>query len=324
MLLRRAAAALILASALLPTSAHAQVDPKKGSARELTVEGYALLDKKDYAAAVDRFERAEALFHAPTILLGLARAYVGLGKLASAHEMYNRVAHETVAPDASEAFVNAVNDAKRELAALAPRVPGLLITIKGPSDPKVTVDGVDVPRAALGVKWPVDPGQHVVKVTAAGFLPREASVTAAEGKASPVNLALEVDPNDRPPSAEVPFWSGRRIAGAAVGGVGIAGAIVGAITCGLTLAKASSAKSHCKVSGETTACDPTGLSLRSDARTLANVSNVALVAGGAALAAGVIVFATAPSTSKPASGLWIHAGPTVGAAGYGFSIEGAW
>jgi hypothetical protein len=330
MLFRRTLAALVLASTLMPITALAQSDAKRGTARELTIEGYALLEKKDFAAAAERFERAEVLFHAPTILLGLARAYVGLGKLMSAQEAYSRVAHETVPPNASEAFVNAVSDAQRELAALAPRVPGLVVIVKGPSEPKVTIDGADVPRAALGVKWPVNPGKHTVKVTAPGFFPREANVTIAEGKTEPVSIELQVDPSYEPPrdggAASPPFWSGRRIAGAALGGVGIAGAIAGAVAGGLTLAKASSAKAHCQEAGSAMACDPTGLSVRADARTLANVANVALAVGGASVVAGVVLFATAPkgAATKATGGLSIHVVPTVGTTGGWLSIEGAW
>src|SRR6201999_2886024 len=117
-----------------------------------TLDGYDALEKKDWAAAADRFTRADALCHAPTVTLGLARAQVGLGKLVNAQEIYSRVVHEPIPANASAAFSRAVDDARRELDALGPRVPSVLINVKGVDAPKVTLDGVDVPNAALGVK----------------------------------------------------------------------------------------------------------------------------------------------------------------------------
>ncbi|MFT3767791.1 MAG: hypothetical protein QM820_20235 [Minicystis sp.] len=199
---RRFLAAICLASALAPAAAFAQVsDADKATARDLTIEGYAALDKKDFTTAADRFKRADSLFHAPTISLGLARAYVGLGKLLAAQEAYSRLAHETVPANAPAAFTNAVADAQRELAALQPRVPGVIINVKGPAEPKVTLDGGDVPNAALGVKRPVDPGKHVVKVMAPGFTAAEASFTAAEGKVETVTVELEAGPRRRDAAA---------------------------------------------------------------------------------------------------------------------------
>ena len=53
---------------------------------------------KDYERAAELFQQAEGLMHAPTLLLGLARAQAGLGKLVSAHETYIRVTREPL-PD---------------------------------------------------------------------------------------------------------------------------------------------------------------------------------------------------------------------------------
>src|SRR5262249_50101448 len=50
----------------------------RATARVLADEAGDALDKKNYEIAADRFGRADALVHAPTLLLGLARAQVGL------------------------------------------------------------------------------------------------------------------------------------------------------------------------------------------------------------------------------------------------------
>jgi hypothetical protein len=48
----------------------------RATARSLAGEGFQALQSKDYAAAADRFGRADALVHAPTLTLDWARALV--------------------------------------------------------------------------------------------------------------------------------------------------------------------------------------------------------------------------------------------------------
>src|SRR5579883_2443273 len=50
--------------------------------------------------------RAEALVHAPTHLLYIARTEAKLGQLVEASETYARIQHEALAPDAPKAFVD--------------------------------------------------------------------------------------------------------------------------------------------------------------------------------------------------------------------------
>jgi hypothetical protein len=209
-------ATLLLSSALAPTVALAQTsDADKATARDLAVEGYKALQSKDYAAAADRFTHADALYHAPTVLLGLARAHVGLGKLVSAQELYSRVAHEPLPPNASTASKKAVLDAQKELDSLALRLPSVVINVKGHDAPRVTLDGIELRAAALGLKRPVDPGQHVITASATGFVPSEVTMSFTEGKSETVTLELKrpqaepprgvaVAPAPKPPVAKPP------------------------------------------------------------------------------------------------------------------------
>ncbi len=206
-------ATLLLSSALTPTVALAQSsDADKATARDLAVEGYKALQANDYAAAADRFTHADALYHAPTVTIGLARAHVGLGKLVSAQELYSRIVQETLPPNASTAIRKAVRDAQKELDALARRIPSVVITVKGNDAPRVTLDGIEVRAAALGLKRPVDPGQHVITASAPGFVTSEVTMSFAEGKSESVTLELKprqaaprpvvaVAPAAKPPAA---------------------------------------------------------------------------------------------------------------------------
>src|ERR1700734_4174124 len=100
--------AAVLAFTLVQRPAAADVSGvDRATARALTLEGYEALDRKDFATAADRFRRADALFHVPTVALGLAHAEVGLGKLVSALATYSRTVREGVPPGAPPAFAKA-------------------------------------------------------------------------------------------------------------------------------------------------------------------------------------------------------------------------
>ena len=82
----------------------------------------------------------------------------------------------------------------------------------------------------------------------------------------------------------------------------MAGLAVGGIFGGLALANASDAREHCVAR-----CDSKGLDDRQDARSMADVSTVGLIAGGVLLAGGVVLWLVAPqrrvSTGKATSGI---------------------
>jgi hypothetical protein len=333
--LRRSLAALVLASVLVPTAAYAEIsDADKGTARELTIQGGDALKARDYTTAADRFSRAERLFEAgnspvpPTIRVGLARASAALGKLVTAQELYSKVTHETIPPNASAALIAAVEEAQRELAALTPRVPGVVINVKGTDAVRVTLDGNEVPSAAFGVKRLADPGKHVVRALAVGFSPAEAAVTLTEGKVEAVTLELKPGPGgptELPgqgpaggPAGPVAGPGGgavvvapvdtsaptRRKVGFVGIGVGAAGLIVGAITGGMALSKHSSIAGHCPNGVCPSSSQYTQAQFNSDLssyNTLGGVSTAGFIAGGVLAATGIILVATAPRSVQTGS-----------------------
>jgi hypothetical protein len=308
--------ALLLTSALVPSVALAQVsevsDSNKAAARQLTVDGFAALQRKDYAAAADLFKRADALYHAPTVTLGLARSLVGLGKLLAAQELYNRLIHEPLAPGASDAFVRAIDEGRAELAALSPRIPSLIVQVRGGVPARVTLDGAPVPAALLGVKQPVNPGRHTVRVVARGFAPAAAPVEVAEGNTATVALDLVPAPrgvsDGVDESAGDTGTSGRsplRTVGFVAIGVGGAGLVAGAITLAVDAAKHSSLASQC--TGGT--CGP-GLQGAVDTyHTLGVVSSTSLVVGGALAVTGIVLVFAAPKARQETVGLVPLLGP---------------
>ncbi|HEX9294459.1 MAG TPA: hypothetical protein VF881_01450, partial [Polyangiaceae bacterium] len=130
------------------TARTAAADPSAAdrvTARTLAQEGQQALESKHYGVAVDKFSRADALVHAPTLLLGLARAQIGLGKLVEAQENLNRIVREGVAAGAPHPWIKAVDDAAKDVTAIAPRIPWVTITVFGPTSPEVVIDSTPVP-----------------------------------------------------------------------------------------------------------------------------------------------------------------------------------
>jgi hypothetical protein len=104
------------------------------------------------------------------------------------------------------------------------------------------------------------------------------------------------------PPTPVPFWGGQRIAGTALGVVGLGLVVVGSVFGAKASSDWSNAKTnHC---GGTTVCDATGVSLAGDAKSEALISSVTLIPGAVAAAAGIVVFVTAPKAkAAPTTGL---------------------
>jgi hypothetical protein len=343
-LARRATLVALTASLFVATAgpASAQSDADKATARSLGQEGQEALDRKDFKTAEDRFKRAESLFHAPTLALGLARSLAANGKYVAAQETYNRIIREGTPPGAPAAFVKAVEDAKSEVASVSPKIGGVTITVAGPESPKVMLDDTQVPSAALGVKRPVDPGAHVVKATAEGYEPAEMRFSVAEGgsanaaltmkKASSVAVAPVPGPAPAGPSTTpapatsssmapenadtgVSTKSSQKTFGWVALGVGGAGLAVGAITGLLAIGKHSDLKDAC---GD----NPCPADKQSDVdsfHTMGTISTIGFIVGGVGVAAGTVLLLTAPkaqtaSATKPSVTPFIGLG-TVGAVG---------
>jgi PEGA domain len=322
--------AVVLSMVLGGAVARAEPSPAdRATARALADEAGDALDKKNYEVAMDKFERADALVHAPTLLLGVARAQVGLSKFVEAQENYQRILREGVPPGAPPAFAKALQDAERELKAIAPKLAWVTISVKEPPTSVVNVDGSEIPRAALDVKRAVNPGQHVVKATADGYEPGTRTFTAVEGESTAVSLKLE----RRASVASAPAPEPRNDANATASmttsrpegsspsrqktygwiglGVGGAGIVVGSITGLMAMSRHSTLESDCPEGR----CRPEGQGTIDGFRSIATVSTVSFIVGGVAAAAGGALLLTAPSATQTA-----HVQPFVGVGNVGARV----
>src|SRR5580700_5202438 len=124
---------LPLVAALLVTArvAHAQgvSDADRAAARELYVQGVELQQAGKFAEALDRFNRAQAVFSAPTHLLHIAECDASIGRLVESAETYRTLVRTPLPPSAPQAFVQAQQQAGVELTQVEPRLPSIRLLV---------------------------------------------------------------------------------------------------------------------------------------------------------------------------------------------------
>jgi hypothetical protein len=172
-------AALLLAHGLQSAAAETR-DPAAGEA--LFREGRRLLKAGDLQNACAKLEESQRLDPAPGTLANLADCEEQLGRTASAWEHWRRVAEQLPATDSRRAT------ARARSTLLEKQVARLSIALAPPlaQDPPPSLlvkrDGVALGQAAYGVPLPLDPGRHLVLVTARDHRPQSFEVSVLPGE----------------------------------------------------------------------------------------------------------------------------------------------
>ena len=165
------AVAFVAALAVAPASAAppAVDDATKAAARDLGKDGIALFEAGDFAGALEKLSRADALVRLPSTGLLVARALAKTGKLVEASEKYLAVTAIPPAGEENETQTRARATATQEREALAPRLPTLKVELDAELvGATVTLDGRPLPAALLGVKRPTNPGEHALAAVLEG------------------------------------------------------------------------------------------------------------------------------------------------------------
>ncbi|HLK37016.1 MAG TPA: hypothetical protein VKU41_09730 [Polyangiaceae bacterium] len=190
----RATRSWAVAALLWASTASAQVsDSERAAARDLFHQGDELQRAGHFAEALDKFQRAQQVFSAPTNLLRVAECEAALGRLVESAEAYREVARTPLPSGAPPAFQAAVDQAKAELVQVEPRVPKLAVVLEQPAPKNVQlqIDGQGVPSALIGEPVPLDPGTHRVVVLAQGYASAEQQVVLKERDTKTVPFALK-------------------------------------------------------------------------------------------------------------------------------------
>jgi len=165
---------------------------RRATARTLFNEGLEYSDAGRWHEAADRFRRAYEAKPTSEIGYNLAQAYVRLGYLATAAELWRRAAED---PDATSAVREA---ARARLAQVSPRLGRLNVQLDPRAGGFAYLDGRLIEPARLGSWLPVDPGPHLLQARWRDGADLSRRITVPEGAESAVTLA----PPPPPPVAE--------------------------------------------------------------------------------------------------------------------------
>ena len=307
---RFAPALVFVACVVLSGPAFADDAKDTAAARAFGQDGVMLADQGKCAAAIEKLDRAEKLHHAPTTAGRLGECEIQTGKLIAGTERLQRLLREGLAPSPPRSFVTAMDRAQKVLDAALPRIATLRISVKAPggTKPTVTVDDEVISSALVGADIPADPGAHKIVASAKGLVSDTKQVTLKDGETNGITLTLIVDPNYKAEPAPVAVTPGPGPAGPkettperrtnllpfVAFGVGAVGIGVGAVTGLIVGSKSSDLDSNCRPDG---GCPRSQDSTLSSARTMATVSTIGFIVGGAGVAAGVILLVTQGTTS---------------------------
>lgn len=339
--MKHVAGALMVMSALgsAPAGrAHAQspappAAPAAGTssalAEQLFNEARELAKAEKWAEACPKFEAS--LRYDPVLgtRLNLATCYERIGRLASAWGLYR----ESIELARKAGDTRRVDYAQRQAAALEPRLPRLTISVPAspPAGFEVKRGDVAVEPGAFGVGLYVDPGAHSVTASAPGFETFTTSVTLVEGKAETLAIPAlvarpEAAPADDGKPAEpvdgepAPRSRTRSYAALGVGAAGVVAVGVGLVFGNQARSSDREARALC---GDDLTCPAAdfdrGKQLVSDARSSATISTIAVIGGAAALAAGAILYITAPRARETTARIV----PVTHDGGAGLAVVGA-
>ncbi len=341
------APAIVLASVCLgamPAYADEPVDEQKINA--LFAEARASFVDGDYAAACPKFEEVVRQKPGLGARIGLGDCYRAQARRAKAWEVYKGVVDDV--PELvkrAQGFTEQSKVRKRgeeaqaRIKEMEPYLGWVVLVVPdavlGLKDLVIHVDGLVVDRAKMGIRLPMDRGEHVFDVSAAGKKTWGKTVALVEGaelsvtiepleddvppvKAGPVEpppprvldgnpyvdptlpgggVKLPPDRGAAPGDTKGGFFSTQRIVGLSLGGVGVGALIAGAAFGAQAITKRdeSEAGGHCVANR----CDAIGLPLRQASYDAGNASTGLLIGGGVALAAGAALFLTAPKSKVP-------------------------
>lgn len=281
-------------------------------------EGRALVDAGKFSEACPKFEESQRLDSGLGTMLYLADCYERAGRTASAWATFREAA--ATARAAGQADREQIARARAE--ALEPKLHRHALKVEDASE-GLTLERVEartgrrepLARATWGVALPVDPGSYRLDASAPGKTPWSqtievppspgttttvvpALVAGAPAAAAPVPPTAP-GPQQAPPPVDADRGDGQRLAGIVVGAAGVAGLGLAGIFSAMALSNDGDADELC---AETTCPTQEGVDASDDAVAMGNVATGAVVAGGVLLAAGIILYVTAPGAADAATG----------------------
>jgi hypothetical protein len=305
--MKRTSLSVACALVVLAAVGQARAAGNEAAAEALFGEAKKLAAQGKFAEACPKFAESNRLDRGAGTLIHLGDCYEKNKQTASAWATYKEAA------SAAQALGRKDWEklASQRATALEPKLAKLTVKVDKANDKiEVTRDGTSVSPPSYNVPIPVDSGAHTVEATAAGHKPFKTTATVTkDGETVEVSIPkLEPEPTAATvpapttktpePVATTPAKNEgdrpgdtQRTIGIAVGGVGVAGLAVGAITGLMAIGKSNDAKAVCPEDGRCANRDAVDAS--DSARTLGLVSTIGFIAGGVGLAAGAALYFTA-------------------------------
>jgi hypothetical protein len=282
------------------------------------------MQRSDYAAACDAFAGSNEADPSPGTQMNLASCKEKQNNLADAWAWYTSAAELA----ANKGQTERADKARAEAARLDRKVGRMVIDKSVPDGANVSRDGKPVPLATLGLEIRLDPGTHVVEITALGKKPWKQSVKVAAGAVVRVDVpTLEDDPNAQrsltpgsapggiAPAEGPPPPATQKTIGFILGGAGLAAMLGGGALQLFNVAVVNQdakdinrSLSQCRQPFEDsqivnqTTCPELKRSYdtkKSAARDNQTIALVLLGSGAALFGAGLIMVLTAPSRNSP-------------------------
>lgn len=299
-------------------------------------EGKRLSGEKKFAEACPKFAESYKLDPGLGTLLNLASCHEAEGKPASAWAEFSEAASRAKREGDNERAQLAQEHGR----ALEPKLGFLTISVApGAAIPGLVLkfDSRELSTAALGVRFPVDPGKHQIEASAPGKQTDSQTVDApAAGATAAVTLPVLQDLPGAAPAAPpvaptaapatpaagpvaAPPPKGKSHTGAIVSGVATGVFVAGAALTGILY---SGARSDFNTANKNH--DPSRTDKRDQAATLGTFNLV--LTGGALVSAGLLVYFLATGSSQesaPGPSAKLQLVPVIATTGGGITLQGA-
>ena len=151
---------LVLALSTLGVTAAGQAPEGTGEralARSLFHQGLECLDAEDLPCAAERFTRSHELRPSAVVAYNLASVLANLGRVVHAAELLRWIRRSNANPEVKEA-------AAALLPTITPQIAHWTLRAEGSTEGvRFYLDGRALPEQIIGVRAPVDPGEHRVE-----------------------------------------------------------------------------------------------------------------------------------------------------------------
>jgi tetratricopeptide (TPR) repeat protein len=303
---------------LLLSCAVAFAQPKNRST-ELFEEGRKLAEAGKFSEACAKFDESYTIDRAPGTALNYGNCLEKLGQLRRAWQMFD-AAHKDFTRDND----GRADYAKTRAGQIAPKLAAITVNVANPAIPGLVIEIGDrsvAPAARIEDRF--EPGDITVTATAPGKTGFTTRANGLAGASVIVDIPAELGAGGGQPFATDEPEAGRRDKSRVrialiTGGVGLASFATSLVLGASAKAKYDDGLADCPPNndGKPACATSAQLQVLDDAAGRANIATGFAVAGGAMIAAAVVIYVTAPRES-------LQVTPTATAGSVGLSLSGA-